>query len=472
MGNNPAHPNHRYGLDFDPDVLAKYDRAGPRYTSYPTAIEFTSDFDAGSFRRQTVLSNAGGSLSPLSLYFHIPFCATVCYYCACNKIVTKNRKHAADYLERLHREIQMMSYLFPRERTVTQLHWGGGTPTFLNSQQMVDLMGRTRRNFTLVDNDEGEYSVEIDPRALEADTLHVLRDIGFNRLSMGVQDLDPRVQAAVNRIQSPQLTFGTLDQARELGFKSVSLDLIYGLPLQTTESFNQTLQAVIDAQPDRLSIFNYAHLPQRFKVQRQINELDLPSPETKLAILQASIEALLDAGYVYIGMDHFARSEDDLSRALEDGSLHRNFQGYATHADCELVAMGVSAISRVGDCYAQNAHTLDDYYRLIDNSRLAIKRGVVLNLDDLIRRDVIDQLMCRFALDFSAIERAHGIVFEEYFEAELKDLEEMIEDGLLESQDRQLIVTSKGRLLVRNISMVFDAYRRSDDAGQRFSKVI
>ncbi|NOZ11431.1 MAG: oxygen-independent coproporphyrinogen III oxidase [Gammaproteobacteria bacterium] len=466
------HPRHRYGLEFDQALLEKYDRAGPRYTSYPTAVEFTPDFDAGSFRRQTVLSNAGNRLRPLSLYFHIPFCDTVCYYCACNKIVTKNRKHAADYLRRLHREIQMMGYLFPRERVVTQLHWGGGTPTFLSTQQMVDLMGHSRRNFTLLDNDEGEYGIEIDPRALEADTLDTLRDIGFNRLSMGVQDLDPQVQAAVNRIQPAELTFSTLVRARALKFKSVSLDLIYGLPLQTPESFSKTLQLVIDAQPDRLSIFNYAHLPQRFKVQRQINEEDLPSAETKLAILRASIEGLLDAGYVYIGMDHFARKEDDLSLALENGSLYRNFQGYATHADCELVAMGTSAISRVGDCYAQNAHDLEDYYRLIDSSQLAIQRGVVLTRDDLIRRDVINQLMCQFAIDFDAIEKAHGIEFEEYFDVELKNLEAMMADGLMTSGDRQLLVTPKGRLLIRNISMVFDAYRQIDGDGQRFSKVI
>jgi oxygen-independent coproporphyrinogen-3 oxidase len=456
---------------FDAGLVRRYDTAGPRYTSYPTAAEFTTGFGAADLRGHIAAANRARPDGPLSLYFHIPFCATVCYYCACNKVITANRARAAAYLERLFREIDLMGELLPRQRPVTQLHWGGGTPTYLDDAQMAALMQRTRDRFSLAGDAEGEYSIEVDPRSLGPHTLEHLRAIGFNRLSMGVQDLDPAVQQAVNRIQPAELTFGALEQARRAGFRSVSLDLIYGLPRQSAQSFARTLAAVIGAQPDRLSIFNYAHLPARFKVQRQIDERELPSPADKLVILEQSIAALVEAGYVYVGMDHFARADDELAVALHDGSLQRNFQGYATQADSEMVAMGASAISWIGGCYAQNAHTLDDYYARIDAGELATARGIALNADDFLRRDVINDLMCRFAVDTDAIATRYGILFADYFAEELGRLAPMEADGLVEREAGMIRVTPRGRLLIRNIAMVFDAYRQAG-GGQQFSKVI
>lgn len=454
---------------FDPALIARYDKAGPRYTSYPTALQFHEGFRAADYRAIAAASNATGA--PLSLYFHLPFCDTVCYYCACNKIITKNRKRSGPYLDRLFREIELQGELFDRSRPVDQLHWGGGTPTFLGADEMRALMRKTGEHFRLRGDDSGEYSIEVDPREADADIIALLRELGFNRLSLGVQDFDPTVQKAVNRIQSEAETFAVLDAARRTGFRSVNMDLIYGLPHQTVTSFAATLDKIIDAGPDRLSVFNYAHLPELFKTQRQIDAARLPAPAEKLAILQHTIERLTAAGYVYIGMDHFARPDDELAVAQRNGTLYRNFQGYSTHADCDLVAMGITAISQVGDSYAQNVKTMKAYEAALDSGHLPVWRGIVLSRDDRIRRDVITRLICHFRLEFEDIEARHGLVFRDYFATELESLRAMQADGLLTATDRVLQVTPSGKLLIRNICMEFDRYLR-ERANQRFSKVI
>jgi oxygen-independent coproporphyrinogen III oxidase len=458
-------------LEFDPDLIRRYDASGPRYTSYPTAVQFTEAFTAARYRELARASNAGDNPAPLSLYFHIPFCDTVCFYCACNKIITKNRKRAIPYLAQLFREIEMQGALFDRDRRVDQLHWGGGTPTFISHEQMRELMRVTGEHFQLRNDDSGEYSIEVDPREADAATIALLRELGFNRLSLGVQDFDPAVQKAVNRIQSEQETWAVLEAARREGFKSVSVDLIYGLPLQSLDGFATTLDKVIAVGPDRLSVFNYAHMPQLFKTQRQIDAAQLPSAEEKLAILGLTIEKLTAAGYLYIGMDHFARPGDELAVAQREGTLYRNFQGYSTHADCDLVAMGATAISKVGNSYSQNLKGLDEYAARIDAGELAVFRGVELDADDLLRREVITRLICNFELDFAAIERDFGIEFEDYFADSLHALRAFVEDGLLDLGDRRLRVLPRGRLLIRNICMQFDRYLKSSGE-QRFSKVI
>jgi oxygen-independent coproporphyrinogen-3 oxidase len=449
---------------FDQALINRYDRAGPRYTSYPTAVEFHNDFTMRD------LLKAEGHSKALSLYFHIPFCDTVCFYCACNKIATKDRSKTEPYLKALEQEMLMQANLLDWQRPVEQLHWGGGTPTFLSDEQMVWLMSRTKSLFNVLDNDEGQYSIEIDPREVSSTTLRTLREIGFNRLSLGLQDLDERVQIAVNRVQSAELTFGVMQQARELGFKSVSLDLIYGLPYQSWTSFEKTLGKVIEARPDRLSVFNYAHMPTRFKPQRRINEADLPSSAEKLEIMHKAGEKLQAAGYVYIGMDHFALPDDELALAQKEGHLHRNFQGYTTHAHCDLLAFGVSSIGNVGNTFSQNVKTLDEYYAAIEKNALPIERGLVLNRDDLIRQDVITQLICQFALNFNQIDQEWGILSTDYFADELIALEQMQNDGLLELSEDALRVTQPGRLLIRNICMVFDRYLPK--AQHRFSRAI
>ena len=359
-------------LVFDPALIARYDRSGPRYTSYPTAVQFHEGFGETDYLAVAHESNASGR--PLSLYFHIPFCDTVCYYCACNKVVTKDRGLAPPYLGRIIRELALQGALFDRERVTTQLHWGGGTPTFLSHSQMTELMTATRRHFTLQDDDSGEYSIEIDPREANASTVALLRRLGFNRMSLGVQDFDPRVQKAVNRIQSVEETLAVLAAARAEGFRSISIDLIYGLPFQTVASFSDTLKQILAIAPDRLSVFNYAHLPERFKPQRRIQAADLPSPQERLDILHMTGDTLTAAGYVFIGMDHFARPDDELAVAQRQGTLYRNFQGYSTHADCDLVGLGVTAIGKVGATYAQNQRDLENYYRCIDAGHLAVFR--------------------------------------------------------------------------------------------------
>jgi oxygen-independent coproporphyrinogen-3 oxidase len=458
-------------LEFDPELIQRYDASGPRYTSYPTAVQFTEAFDAARYRELAKASNAGPHAAPLSLYFHIPFCDTVCFYCACNKVITKNRKRAVPYLEQLFSEIALQGALFDHNRPVDQLHWGGGTPTFISHEQMRALMRVTGEHFQLRTDDSGEYSIEVDPREADAETIGVLRELGFNRLSLGVQDFDPAVQQAVNRIQSEAETWAVMSAARREGFKSVSVDLIYGLPLQTCERFSATLDKVIAAGPDRLSVFNYAHMPQLFKTQRQLDATQLPSAEEKLAILGLTIERLTAAGYLYIGMDHFARPDDELAIAQREGTLYRNFQGYSTHADCDLVAMGATSISKVGNSYSQNLKSLDDYGACIERGELAVFRGVELDADDLLRRDVITRLICNFELDFAAIDARFGIAFENYFADTLHALESFVADGLLAVERRSLRVLPRGRLLIRNICMQFDRYLKGGGE-QRFSKVI
>ena len=458
-------------LIFDAELIKRYDKAGPRYTSYPTAVQFNESFGPDDYLSIVDKTNNEADLRPLSLYFHIPFCDTVCYYCGCNKIVTKNRNRAQPYLDNLYAEIKAQGVLFDRSRVVDQLHWGGGTPTFINHEQMRELMAVTRENFTLKDDDTGEYSIELDPREVHDGTISLLREIGFNRISMGVQDFDPKVQVAVNRIQSEEKTLSVLRDAREAGFKSVNIDLIYGLPFQSVESFAETLDKVISVDPDRLSVFNYAHMPELFKVQRQINEADLPSSAEKLNILQMTFERLAKAGYVFIGMDHFAKPDDELAVAQREGHLYRNFQGYSTHANCDLVAMGATSIGMVGDTYSQNVKTLDEYAACIEKGQLPVYRGAALSDDDILRREVITQLICNFELNRDEIAAKYAIDFDSYFAQELVDLSVMVDDGLVTVDEHMISVLPQGRLLIRNICMVFDIYLRNKQT-QRFSKVI
>ena len=458
-------------IEFKPDLIKRYDKAGPRYTSYPTANLFNDSFSADDYRAAADRSNKEAKPKPLSLYFHIPFCDTVCFYCACNKIVTKRRDRATPYLDHLYREIEMQGALYDRSRPVDQLHWGGGTPTFLSHDQMRSLMERTGQHFSLMDDDKGEYSIEIDPREITADGVHFLRDIGFNRLSLGVQDFDAKVQKAVNRIQSEEITFAAINAAREAKFKSVSVDLIYGLPFQTAESFLATLDKIMQVDPDRLSVFNYAHLPTLFMPQRRINEDDLPSAAEKLEILQSVIQYLTEKGYVYVGMDHFAKPDDELVIAQDKGRLYRNFQGYSTHADCDMVAMGVTAISQVNNIYSQNVRDEESYYQMIGEDKLPLMRGLILTDDDLLRRDLISQLICNFRLDMEKFGKKYNINFADYFNNELSRLEVMQEDELLQINDNSITVLPAGRLLIRNICMTFDAYLK-DNQEKRFSKVI
>lgn len=458
-------------VEFDAALIRRYDKAGPRYTSYPTAVAFKA-FTAAEYQAQAKKSNQTTPLLPLSLYFHIPFCDTVCFYCACNKIATKDRSLSDKYLTYLFREIEMQAALYDRSRVVEQLHWGGGTPTFLNHDEMRSLMAKTREHFNLLTTEERDYSIEIDPRSVTVETINVLRETGFNRFSLGVQDVDEKVQVAVNRIQPIEQTRAVIEACRAVGAKSISVDLIYGLPFQTVEGFQTTLDTIIELAPDRISVFNYAHMPHLFKPQRRINEADLPSAETKLQIMKLAVEHLTQAGYEYIGMDHFAKPNDELALAQANGTLHRNFQGYTTHADCDLVAMGVSSISSVANSYSQNAKTLDEYYAAIDAGQFPVIKGLVMTEDDVIRRHIIQELTCQFALDFAEVERLFNLHFAEYFAQELADLQPMAEDELLVLSASGITVTPRGRFLIRNICMVFDKHLREQTTQQRFSRVI
>ncbi|TFV96581.1 oxygen-independent coproporphyrinogen III oxidase [Oxalobacteraceae bacterium OM1] len=463
-------------VQFDASLINKLTRQGPRYTSYPTADRFGDDFRVGDYLQAVNSVRVLGARQPLSLYVHIPFCDTVCYYCACNKVVTRNRAKAEIYLTYLKREIDMQGRLFAGMNTVEQLHFGGGTPTYLSDAQMAELLAHLRQHFQFAPDSEGEYSIEIDPRTVDGERIRSLRAQGFNRLSLGVQDFDPDVQKAVNRIQPEEKTLDAIAAARASGFRSVSIDLIYGLPKQNVVTMAQTLTKVIAADPDRISIYNYAHMPQLFKPQRRIDEADLPSAETRLDMLALCIRRLTEAGYVYIGMDHFAKPNDDLAVAQRQGRLHRNFQGYSTHADAQMVSVGVSAISAVGASYSQNEKTLDAYYERIERGELPVARGAHLSLDDMLRRLIIQMLMCNFELSISALEVAHPITFATYFAKEIEQLRAMEADGLLTFDDEWLTVTPKGRLLIRNICMVFDKYinqpHKHAAERARFSKTI
>jgi oxygen-independent coproporphyrinogen-3 oxidase len=458
-----------YATHWDTDLIRRYDQAGPRYTSYPTAAQFHGGI--GPFDLLHALRDSRKELHPLSLYVHIPFCAHVCYYCACNKVITKDRGRAQPYLRELEHEIAIISRHLDQRQTVEQLHFGGGTPTFLSHDELRQLMSQLREHFNLLDDDSGDYSIEIDPREADWSTMGLLRELGFNRVSLGVQDLDPAVQRAVNRLQSLEETRAIVEAAHTLQYRSVNIDLIYGLPKQTPESFAATLSEIIALQPDRLSLFNYAHLPERFMPQRRIDSSELPSPADKLTILQGSIEQLSAAGYRYIGMDHFALPDDELASAQEDGSLQRNFQGYTTHGHCDLIGLGVSAISQIGDLYCQNSSDLGDYQQSLGSGQLATLRGLHCNGDDKLRRDVIQQLICNFRLRFADIEQAHGIEFQPYFSTIWPRLQEMARDGLIALDDRGIVVRPAGRLLVRALCMLFDRYL-DEHSRQRFSRVI
>jgi oxygen-independent coproporphyrinogen III oxidase len=455
---------------FDTDLIVRYGGRGPRYTSYPTALQFNDRLTADDYREHAIASNATDV--PLSLYVHIPFCHSLCYYCGCNKIVTHNQDRVARYLEMLYREIDMQSALFDRNRKVEQLHFGGGTPTYLDREQLDGLMAKLRAAFTFDESADREFSIEVDPRTVDEDRIRHLAELGFNRLSMGIQDFDPVVQNSVNRAQTPDDVLNLVLAARAAGFESVSFDLIYGLPHQSVKSFETTLDLVVGMRPDRLAVYNYAHLPQRFKGQRMINDDDIPSPEVKLEILHRTIDTLCDAGYVYIGMDHFALPEDELVQARANGTLQRNFQGYSTHRECDLVALGVSAIGSIGNVFAQNSVTTMEYETLIENGTLPIRKGIAVDDDDLLRADVIQALMCYDELSFDEFGKRHNINFRTYFATEIEHLKPLANDGLIDLDASGVQITQKGRLLLRSIAMVFDRYIDQAQNDNRFSKAI
>lgn len=450
---------------WDLALIQKYNYSGPRYTSYPTALEFNENYSEQDFQQAV----ARYPERPLSLYVHIPFCHKLCYFCGCNKVITRHNHKADIYLDYLEQEIKTRAPLF-KNRIATQVHWGGGTPTYLTESQSARLMQMLRDHFQIAEN--AEISIEMDPREIELDMLDHLRKIGFNRISMGVQDFNKDVQKAVNREQDEDFVRALLTRARELGFQSTNLDLIYGLPLQNVESFMFTLKQVIGLNPDRLSVFNYAHLPSRFAGQAKIKENQLPAPETKLTILQKTIETLGNAGYRFIGMDHFAKPDDELAIAQQNGVLHRNFQGYTTQEECDLLGLGVSAISMIGDHYAQNQKELKHYYKAVDETGIALHKGFAMSEEDCLRRDVIKQLICNFKLDFAPIEKQYQIDFKQHFAEDLQLLAPLAEDGLVQISEQGIQVSPTGRLLIRNICLCFDTYSRQQARRQQFSRII
>ena len=457
-------------IEIDLDLIRRLDRNGPRYTSYPTADRFVEAFGPETYQSWVGKRNIGGIRRALSIYVHLPFCSTICFYCACNKVITRNRGKGEQYLEYLFWEIDLQGPLFRDDPVVEQMHWGGGTPTFFTMMQLASLWGHLGRHFRMAP--DGEYSIEIDPRSVDGEKIHALRNMGFNRISMGVQDFDPEVQRAVNRIQNEKQTLEVMAAARGAGFASINVDLIYGLPRQTLETFSRTLDKVVVAQPDRIAIYNYAHLPTRFKPQRRIVDAELPSPDIKLKLIGLAAQRLGAAGYVYIGMDHFAKPEDALALAQRDGRLHRNFQGYSTHADCDLIGLGVSSIGAIGPTYSQNHRHLETYYDSLDRGMLPVARGMELSQDDLARRAVIQALTCQFRVSKESIAIAYLIDFDRYFAGEIADLRQLARDGLVKLNGEWITVTPRGRMLVRNICMVFDRYLRREQETQRYSRVI
>jgi len=457
---------------FNPELVKRYDVAGPRYTSYPTALQFHEGFDTEAYRRYVNFSNDELIPSPLSLYVHLPFCRSLCYYCGCTKKVTRHEEQGVAYLSLLSQEIRMRSGMFDRDRKVTQLHFGGGTPTFFNDRQLQHLMSDLGQAFNFSASDDREFSIEVDPRTVDGERLARLADFGFNRISLGVQDINPEVQKAVNRIQDPQSTLNMVSASRELGFHSVSIDLIYGLPLQTPDSFGKTLETVIQARPDRLAVYNYAHMPHIFRSQRMIDEADIPLPQTKLQLMELTIEMLTQAGYVYIGMDHFALPDDELSIAQRQGDLHRNFQGYSTHSECDLIGLGVSAIGKIGDCFAQNLKEIPHWSAAVAEGVLPLWRGLSLNAEDCLRRAVIESIMCHGIVEFEDFDRRFMIDFSEHFAPEIHQLGILADDGLLELDEGGFTVTPEGRLLLRAVAMIFDEYLQAASKQPRFSRVI
>jgi oxygen-independent coproporphyrinogen-3 oxidase len=457
---------------FQEDLINRYDRPGPRYTSYPPATEFHDGITEIDYRDWAKQSNEEPIPKPLSLYFHIPFCSSICYYCACNKVITKRKEKAEPYLQDLYREIEIQASLFDTDREVRQLHWGGGTPGFLSHDQSQQLIEKIKQHFSLKMGVGNDYSIELDPRVIEKGGIAQLRRLGFNRISIGVQDLDEKVQKAVNRVQKLEVTRAIIEEARRHAFRSINIDLIYGLPHQTLQSFSKTLDSIVELAPDRIAMYNYAHLPHRFPPQRRIQLEDLPDSSEKLDILHSAIDKLAEAGYEYIGMDHFARPDDELAVAQRNGSLHRNFQGYAALAQCDSIGFGVSAISQVSDNFSQNTISLDDYHESLEQSRLPIIRGYYSSQEDLLRRDIIQQLVCHFRLDTRALAKTWGIDFKQHFAWELASLAVMEKDGLLELGDDEITVLTPGRLLVRNICMIFDRYQQKSNSKGTFSRTI
>ncbi|MDC8012613.1 oxygen-independent coproporphyrinogen III oxidase [Tahibacter soli] len=458
---------------FDAALVGRYDLNGPRYTSYPTAPLFRPDFGPEQFAEHARRSNEGPSPRGLSVYVHVPFCASPCFYCGCTRVITRDRAKAQSYLDALVAEIDLVAPLFDRRRAVSQLHLGGGTPNFFDLDQMAVLMAALRRRFTLDDGDGREFGIEIDPRCATGDYVRGLAALGFNRLSVGIQDFDHDVQVAINRVQGVEETAAIIGAARDAGFRSVSVDLIYGLPRQTIDGFARTLHHVVTLAPDRVAAYSYAHLPETFKAQRQIRQSELPDARTKLALLGLAVQRLGAAGYGYIGMDHFALPRDELARAHRDGTLQRNFQGYSTRGGCDLVGLGASAISRVGDSYSQNAKELPLYYAALEHGRLPVRRGLALRFDDRLRRDVIERLMCRDVVDFATISRLYDIDFATYFAPELERLKTLERDGLVSVGRTRIAVTPRGRFLLRVVAMAFDAYvKRPGESAPRYSRAI
>jgi len=453
-------------------LIRQYDVSGPRFTSYPTADRFVEAFTAQDYIQalEQRCSGAAALALPLSLYVHIPFCESLCYYCACNKIITKHHDRAAAYINYLSREVDLHVKHMGAGQLVSQLHFGGGSPTFLSDDELRQVMGMLRRNFKLAPN--GEYSIEIDPRTIDNQRLDALAEMGFNRLSFGVQDFDPAVQKAVHRVQPAEQVFELVHAARARGFESINVDLIYGLPEQTPESVDRTMAQISALKPDRIALYAYAHLPERFKPQRRISSTEIPTAASKVTMLSRSMAALMAAGYVYIGMDHFALPEDSLAVAKRQGRLQRNFQGYSTQPDCDMIGLGVSSIGRVGPTYSQNAKTLEEYYDFLDQGQFPIVKGLALTKDDLLRRSVIMALMCQGRLSYESIELAYLIKFKDYFAKELEVLQGQVQEGLVELEDSGIRVTEKGWFFVRAVAMVFDKHLQTDRTRAKFSKIL
>jgi oxygen-independent coproporphyrinogen-3 oxidase len=457
-------------FNIDIELIKKYDRPGPRYTSYPTAPQFNDTFTPDKYLDEIIRTNNQSDPPDLSLYFHIPFCDTLCYFCGCNMIITRNRDRISEYVKYVKNEIDLLSSYIVNGRNVVQLHWGGGTPTHLNPDEITDLISYINQSFTFTPN--AEEGCEIDPRGLTKEHLEALRKGRFNRISMGVQDFNEKVQKAVNRIQPEDMTRQVIKWIRELNFQSINLDLIYGLPFQSANTFSKTVDAIVDIAPDRIAVFNYAHVPWMKKHMALIKPEDLPQPEEKLQILKMTIEKLTSAGYVFIGMDHFAKPDDELTVALREKKLYRNFQGYSTHAGADLYGLGITSISQIGRCYAQNVKKEIEYFNLLNDNTLPIERGYYLSDDDLLRRHVITKIMCDFELDFSEVENKFDIKFEKYFATSLEGLKEFMDDGLLLINNRKIIVTEMGRLLIRNIAMCFDWYIEQKADRAKYSRTV
>lgn len=456
---------------WDEEFIRQYDVSGPRYTSYPTALQFHEEFSASDY--EAAIERSGGSRRPLSLYVHLPFCASLCYYCACNKMVTQDKSRMRSYLDSLIGEIRLLSAKVGRNRPVYQMHWGGGTPNYYDGPELTELMYQLGRHFNLVQGDRSEYSIELDPRHVDETRLGLIRGIGFNRISFGVQDFDDTVQRGINRIQPFEVIHGLVEAARSYRFKSINLDLIYGLPHQSRTTVVSTLERVIQLAPDRVSLFNYAHLPARFKSQALLDEAALPSPDEKLKMLCLASQMMTDAGYVYIGMDHFAKPGDALALAAGSGSLHRNFQGYTTGKSSDLLGLGASAISQVDDVYCQNAKTVSEYQSLVKEGRFPVVSGLKLTEDDTLRRDIIMDILCQHRVDPALIEARSGIRFKERFAAEWAELQRMVGQGLLTEQNGAYLVTPRGRLVARRICMLFDVYLPEHlKHGRQFSRVL